>query len=451
MNTTSVQLIAEPHVTVHITVHSTAPGLENLSTWSTASSPKVPGSTCARVCVCVCVCTAQINQADMCINQPIRDGLCFCAVCIMQIWILHGPRSEKRLYPDRSDISQHGSINWIFFNWAVREIHKTDQTENALDTKCVYVCVCVCGHKRERERKEERDWPHKFEGPLGKVCVVLTANLRKMSITLPTSKTFMKASRLYQSLPPRQLPRKYFLSEKISFNYWERGFKFISVFRDFLQMAVQGAVVHIKMILLILTCFHCCKQTDCQKPQICCLQRRCSRCITKTTVCRHTHTHGKHVTAAKHRYDSGRKLETNRNGRWRHSTYLTKLAEERRFKVHKDDDAVDQSFAEAGVLINWTHGESDLVALPWTNPASDSSEQCCISFPAVHQMDRETLSPDLSTSISNTILIPSGSKEAASFASLSLGRNRRPLGNPPSSPGLNDQVWSINSSPLALA
>lgn len=155
------------------------------------------------------------------------------------------------------------------------------------------MCVCACGHKRERERerKEERDWPHKFEGPLGKVCVVLTANLRKMSITLPTSKTFMKASRLYQSLPPRQLPRKYFLSEKISFNYWERGFKFISVFRDFLQMAVQGAVVHIKTILLILTCFRCCKQTDCQKPQICCLQRRCSRCITKTTVCRHTHTH----------------------------------------------------------------------------------------------------------------------------------------------------------------
>lgn len=180
----------------------------------------------------------------------------------------------------------------------------------------------------------------------------------------------MKASRLYQSLPPRQLPRKYFLSEKISFNYWERGFKFISVFRDFLQMAVQGAVVHIKTILLILTCFRCCKQTDCQKPQICCLQRRCSRCITKTTVCRHTHTHtrGKHVTAAKHRYDSGRKLETNRNGRWRHSTYLTKLAEERRLKVHKDDDAADQSFVEAGVLINWAHGESDLLYHEPTRP-----------------------------------------------------------------------------------
>lgn len=82
---------------------------------------------------------------------------------------------------------------------------------------------------------------------------------------------------------------------------------------------------------------------------------------------------------------------------------------------------------EAGVLINWTHGVSDLLAVPWTNPASDSSEQCCISFPAVHQTDRETLSPDLSTSISNTILIPSGSKEAASFASLSLGRNRSTL------------------------
>lgn len=43
-----------------------------------------------------------------------------------------------------------------------------------------------------------------------------------------------------------------------------------------------------------------------------------------------------------------------------------------------------------------------------------------------HIRHRETGSPDLSTSISNTILIPSGSKEAASFACLLLGPNRRP-------------------------
>lgn len=52
-------------------------------------------------------------------------------------------------------------------------------------------------------------------------------------------------------------------------------------------------------------------------------------------------------------------------------------------------------------------------------------QQRTVYFPAVHQTDRETASPDLSISISNTVLIPSGSKEAASFASLSLETDRR--------------------------
>lgn len=99
--------------------------------------------------------------------------------------------------------------------------------------------------------------------------------------------------------------------------------------------------------------------------------------------------------------------------------------------------------------ISWPYSDSD--RLSWRDPASDSTAERCISFPAVHQTDRETGSPDLSTSISNTVLIPSGSKKTASFASLSLWRNRRLPGNPPSPPGLNGWVWSINSSPLALA
>ncbi len=248
-------------------MRSTTPGLENRSTWSIASSPKVPAQ-----CVCVCVCNGTHKSDRYVHKSTVPPWFMFYTLCIMQIWILHGPHSEKRLYPD---LIFHSMAQLIeFFNWAVREIHNTDQTENAMDRKSARVCVCVYVHEREKKRgrEKERDWPHKLEGPLGKAYVVLTANLRKMSITLSTSKTFMKASRLYQSLPPHQLPQKYFLSEKISFNYWKRCFKFISVFQDFLQIAVQSAVVHIKMILLILTCFPCCKQTDCQKPQICCLQ-----------------------------------------------------------------------------------------------------------------------------------------------------------------------------------
>lgn len=46
-------------------------------------------------------------------------------------------------------------------------------------------------------------------------------------------------------------------------------------------------------------------------------------------------------------------------------------------------------------------------------------------------------SPDLSTYIRNTILIPSGSKEAASFACLSLGAKQKTARTPPQPPTLH--------------
>ena len=131
----------------------------------------------------------------------------FWAVYIMQIWILHGPRSEKRLYPDLNDISQHGSINWIFFNWAVREIHKTDQTENALDTKCVFVCVDTREREREREREKKRETDRTnlrahlakyvwFWLPTCEKCQLLSLHLKLLWRLLGCIKAFHLASSL---------------------------------------------------------------------------------------------------------------------------------------------------------------------------------------------------------------------------------------------------------------
>lgn len=48
--------------------------------------------------------------------------------------------------------------------------------------------------------------------------------------------------------------------------------------------------------------------------------------------------------------------------------------------------------------IPWPHGE--------LTPAADYAAESHISFPAVHQTDRATDSPDLSASISNTLFNP---------------------------------------------
>lgn len=113
------------------------------------------------------------------------------------------------------------------FNCAGGEIHKTDQTEkrregtkqalahvHALAFKKKGVCVWREagreGGRRQRRRKTDRT---KVEGPLGKASAVPTANSREMSITLPTSETFMRASGPNQSLHLNHLPGKYSLSE----------------------------------------------------------------------------------------------------------------------------------------------------------------------------------------------------------------------------------------------
>lgn len=98
------------------------------------------------------------------------------------------------------------------------------------------------------------------------------------------------------------------------------------------------------MILLILTRFSCCKQTDCQKPQICCLQWKACDALQRQLFVDTQET----CNSSKHRYDSGRKLETNRatrDGSWKHR--------EAENKTHK----YDQSIAEAGVLVSWPHSE----------------------------------------------------------------------------------------------
>lgn len=158
------------------------------------------------------------------------------------------------------------------------------------------MCVCVCIYKREREKKRGREretdrtntnlrahlakrmW---FRLPTWEKCQLLSLHLKLLWRLLGCIKASTSPS------PSKILS----LREKISFNYWERGFKFISVFRDFLQIAVQGAAVHIKMMLLILTWFPCCngqtvkkkKKNSDQLPSVEDLW-----CITKTTACRHT-------------------------------------------------------------------------------------------------------------------------------------------------------------------
>lgn len=79
------------------------------------------------------------------------------------------------------------------------------------------VGVHVDGGRTQKRRRTDRT---KVEGPLGNASAVPTASSREMSITLPSSESFMRASGLNQSLHLHHLPGKYSPSQrKISFNY----------------------------------------------------------------------------------------------------------------------------------------------------------------------------------------------------------------------------------------
>lgn len=130
----------------------------------------------------------------------------FWAVCIMQIWILHGPHSEKRLYPDLNDISQHASINWNFFFstelWekSIKQIKlKTHWTQS--------VCLCVWTQKREREREKKRETDRTnlrahlakyvwFWLPTCEKCQLLSLHLKLLWRLLGCIKAFHLASSL---------------------------------------------------------------------------------------------------------------------------------------------------------------------------------------------------------------------------------------------------------------
>lgn len=70
-----------------------------------------------------------------------------------------------------------------------------------------------------------------------------------MSITLSTSKTFIKASGLYQSLPPHQLPQNIFSQRKSALIIESVASSLLVFFRTSFK-AVQGAVVHFKNDLI---------------------------------------------------------------------------------------------------------------------------------------------------------------------------------------------------------
>lgn len=158
---------------------------------------------------------------------------------------------------------------------------------------CVFVCACVrecvCVYKVERERMDaqrenNRDWPLKLEGPIDKAYMVPTANLWKMSVSLHLKLLWRRQGCIKASTSPSS-SKILSLREKISFNYWACGFKFISVFQDFLQIDIQGAVVNIKMVFLIPTCFPSCTRQAVMKSQICCLYSKTCAALQRADTC----------------------------------------------------------------------------------------------------------------------------------------------------------------------
>lgn len=222
----------------------------------------------------------------------------------------------------------------------------------------------------------------------------------------------MKASRLYQNLHP-PTPKEAFFVRKSSALIIESVVSrllFVVVFWDFLQKAVQGTTVYqndvIDSSLVSLL-----QLTDCQKT-LRSAGLRGGLVMHYKDKC--LQTHRKHVIGA------GAGMIMVRNKHW------TQEAERREIlKIVLMMLVIKASQRQVCLLVSPVVDQTSWPCHELTQPQTPESRTVYLSQQHIRHTEKTGI-PDLSTSISNTILIPSGSKEAASFACLSFGPNRGP-------------------------